>query len=360
LRSIGDGVITVDPGNRVSFMNPLAERLTGWDLAEALGRELPEIFEVITTETKANGANGIIKTIQDNHIVNLSQQSLLVARDGAITPIDRSKAPIIDDEGRITGLVIVFRDVTDYRRLEENLRRAEARCRDLAAQRAELLKQAQAEAEAKALQLGEVNHRVKNNLAAIIGLLHIERNRARAAGQADCQAILADLSGRIKSLAAVHSMLSAQDWQPLPLDGLIRQIIDTVFQVIPPDQQISVEVSPTPILVAPNVATNLAILINELTTNVIKHALTTDHPTTIRVTITLVEAEVTLEFRDNGPGFPKNISSADGDMAGLSLIRRIVERTLSGQVRFHNNQGAIVTIQFKADQSTNFDWLQSN
>jgi two-component sensor histidine kinase len=73
-----------------------------------------------------------------------------------------------------------------------------------------------------------------------------------------------------------------------------------------------------------------------------------------------VEAEVTLEFRDNGPGFPENISPADGDIVGLSLIRRIVEHTLSGQVRFHNNQGAIVTIQFKADQSTNFDWHKSN
>ncbi len=359
LRSIGDGVITVDPENRVTFMNPLAERLTGWDLSEAQGRELAEVFEVITTETTANGVNSVIKTVQGNHIVNLSQQSLLVARNGEITPIDRSKAPIIDDQGQITGLIIIFRDVTDFRRLEESLRRAEAHGRKLAAQRAELLKQAQAEADAKTLLLREVNHRVKNNLTAIIGLLHIERSRAKAADKVDCQAILADLAGRIESLAAVHTMLSAQEWQALPLDGLIRQIIDTVFRIMPAGQRVSVEVSPAPILVAPNVATNLAILINELTTNVIKHALTPAYPAAIKVTIRLVEAEVTLEFRDNGPGFPEDMPATGGDKVGLSLIKRIVSHTLEGQVRCHNDRGAVVTIQFDADLLSSSDRRKS-
>jgi len=218
------------------------------------------------------------------------------------------------------------------------------------------LKQAQTEAEAKTLLLREVNHRVKNNLTAIIGLLHLERSHARAADQADCQEILADLTSRIQGLATVHTMLSTQEWRPLPLDGLIRQIIDTVFQVIPPDQQISVEISPAPMLVAPNVANNLAILINELTTNVVKHVLKSDYPPKIKVKTTLVDAEITLEFRDNGPGFPKNIAPTNGDTVGLDLIKHIVSHSLDGQARFHNDRGAVVTIQFKADLLNNSDW----
>ena len=183
----------------------------------------------------------------------------------------------------------------------------------------------------------------------LLGLIHIERSRAAMAGRIDCQAVLADLSGRIESLATVHTMLSAQEWRPLPLDGLIRRIIDTVFQVMPSSQPIAVQVSPAPILVAPNVATNLAILINELTTNVIKHALTPDYPPTIKVTVRLVEAEITLEFRDNGPGFPDNMGSGHVEKVGLSLIKRIVEHSLDGEIRCHNDRGAVVTIQFKAD-----------
>jgi PAS domain S-box-containing protein len=350
LRSIGDGVITVDAKNRVTFMNPLAERLTGWKLPEAQGRDLAEVFEVITTETKANGVSSVIQTMRGNHVVNLSQHSLLVAKNGAITPIDRSKAPIIDDEGQTTGLVIVFRDVTAYRRLEESLRRAEARSRDLAVEGAELLKQAQAEAEDRALLLREVNHRVKNNLAAIIGLLYLERSRIPDAAEIDCQEILTSLISRIEGLATIHTMLSAEEWRSLPLDGLIRQIINTVFQVIPAGRQVSVEISPAPLLVAPKVAGSLAILINELTTNVIKHALSTDYPTEIKVMLTLVEAEVTLEFRDNGPGFPETALKSDGKTVGLSLIKRIVDHSLEGQVNLHNDQGAVITIRCKADR----------
>src|SRR5262249_2068667 len=126
LASIGDAVIATDREARVAFLNPAAEALTGWPLAEAAGRPLAEVFRLINEQTRQPVADPAAKVRRTGRVVGMANHTALVARDGGQVPIDDRGAPILDDRGRITGVVLVFRDVTQRRQAEEAevLRRA--------------------------------------------------------------------------------------------------------------------------------------------------------------------------------------------------------------------------------------------
>lgn len=126
LRSIGDAVITTDAEGRVTLMNPVAERLTGWPEPEAVGRRLAEVFRIVNEQTRAPVEDPVSRVLREGAVVGLANHTLLLARDGTERPVADSGAPVRDGGGRITGVVLVFRDQTDERRAEEALRRSEA------------------------------------------------------------------------------------------------------------------------------------------------------------------------------------------------------------------------------------------
>ena len=122
LNCMGDAVIATDAGGRVKFMNPVAEKLTGWAQAEVLGKELADVFPVIDEETRAATENPVAQVLQEGVPIGLINHAVLVARDGSEIPIDDSAAPIQDGEGSVTGVVLVFRDITEHKRAERALR----------------------------------------------------------------------------------------------------------------------------------------------------------------------------------------------------------------------------------------------
>ncbi len=129
LASIGDAVIATDDQTRVTFLNRVAEALTGWPRAEATGRPLAEVFRIINEETRQPVEDPAAEVLRLGIMVGLANHTVLLARDGREVPIDDCGAPIIDDRGSITGVVLVFRDTTQRRSAEEAevLRRANAR-----------------------------------------------------------------------------------------------------------------------------------------------------------------------------------------------------------------------------------------
>jgi PAS domain S-box-containing protein len=129
LASIGDAVITTDKDGRVSFMNPVAESLTGWKLAEAAGKPLTHIFQIINEDTRRPAENPAARVLREGIVVGLANHTVLIARDGAERAIDDSAAPIKSPEGRVDGVVLVFRDVTERRRTERALQMSEERFR---------------------------------------------------------------------------------------------------------------------------------------------------------------------------------------------------------------------------------------
>jgi PAS domain S-box-containing protein len=118
LKSIGDAVISTDAAGRVVFVNAVAERLTGWPSAEARGRMLAEVFPVVNEETRREVESPVERVLREGRIVGLANHTVLVARDGSEVPIDDSAAPIRDEWGHTTGVVLVFQDISDRRNSE--------------------------------------------------------------------------------------------------------------------------------------------------------------------------------------------------------------------------------------------------
>jgi PAS domain S-box-containing protein len=121
LRSIGDALITTDPAGTVTFMNPVAEQLTGWPSEMAAGQPLEAVFRVIQEETGAPAFNPIRQVLSEGKVLALANHTALMHRDGSAIPIEDSAAPIINAAGRVAGVVLVFHDVAERRRAEVNL-----------------------------------------------------------------------------------------------------------------------------------------------------------------------------------------------------------------------------------------------
>jgi PAS domain S-box-containing protein len=132
LASIGDAVLVTDTGRRVIFMNPAAVKVTGWSQEEAYGRPIEEVFKIVDEATGKPVESPIDKALERGVAVGLSPRTLLVTRQGAEVPIDDSGAPIRNPGGEITGVVLVFRDITQRRRAERALEKVEEGQRFLA------------------------------------------------------------------------------------------------------------------------------------------------------------------------------------------------------------------------------------
>ncbi len=130
LYSIGDGVITTNIKGQIVMMNPTAEKLTGWTFKEAEGKLLEEVFKIENARTGRPVINPVKKVIKTGNIVGMANDTTLVARDGSKRQIADSASPIQKDTGEITGIVLVFSDVTEQYRAKEKLRRSRERLKE--------------------------------------------------------------------------------------------------------------------------------------------------------------------------------------------------------------------------------------
>jgi GAF domain-containing protein len=233
----------------------------------------------------------------------------------------------------------------------------------IAIDNAGLYEQVRQDAETNAILLQEVNHRVKNNLSAIMGLLYAERRHAGVKDDPVYQSIMSDLINRVQGLATVHSILSASNWGPISLSELAQRVSHSALQALPHYKRINVQVTATNLEVTPDQAHHLALIVNEVVTNCVKYSLGERQNGLFRVLIEEHAAanEVWMEFADDGPGFPEDVLRQEQPRhnVGFHLIQNIVRRNLRGTIVLGNGtthstadtiySGAVVAITFKVE-----------
>ncbi|MFO1500646.1 MAG: PAS domain S-box protein [Verrucomicrobiota bacterium] len=123
LSSIGDAVIAFDISSKVTFLNPVAARLTGWPEGEALGQSASQLLRIIQEHTRQPVEDMVSRVLEEKRTIVIGNHTTLLARDGSELPIEDSAAPILDASGQLTGVVVVFHEVTEKRRAHELLQR---------------------------------------------------------------------------------------------------------------------------------------------------------------------------------------------------------------------------------------------
>ena len=157
LQSIGDAVIATDADGKVTSMNPVAEALSGWPIKDALGQPLEEVFRIVNADSRQTVENPATRVLREGCVVGLANHTMLLGRDGEEHHIADSAAPIRFADGTVAGVILVFRDVTDDLRREEQMRQVQ-------------------KMEAMGQLAGGVAHDFNNALAAILGGAQLLRN----------------------------------------------------------------------------------------------------------------------------------------------------------------------------------------
>lgn len=205
------------------------------------------------------------------------------------------------------------------------------------------------EARMNATLLKEVNHRVKNNLSEIIGLLYAQlRYTEETKSISD---FVPSLIGRVQGLATVHSMLSNSGWKPLKISELAREIISGTISVKPGGQRVFSTVHDSDAKVNSNQAHSLALIFNELVRNSMKYAFRDiEH---LRISVNIHQDEsgtISINYRDNGSGFPGEVLRMEKSGLGIDIIRNMVSKNLQGELTMANDAGAITEITFTENE----------
>jgi two-component system cell cycle sensor histidine kinase/response regulator CckA len=148
IASIGDAVMTTDTDGRVNYLNAVAQSLTGWTEDAAAGQPLEKVFRIVNEQAHASVESPVARVLREGVIVGLANHTLLISKDGKERPVDDSAAPIRDQSGKVAGVVMVFRDVSERRRVENALREANARLEERVRERTAELTQANAKYQA--------------------------------------------------------------------------------------------------------------------------------------------------------------------------------------------------------------------
>ena len=306
LTSIGDGVIVTDPEGRVVLMNHESEWLSGWTLADALHRPLPEVFRIVNEETRAVVENPVAKVLVEKKTIGLANHTVLLSRKGDEWPIEDSAAPILGANGETLGVVLVFHDASSSRLAQKSLKATNEELEKTVADRTLTLQQAVSDLQAFSYT---VSHDLRSPLRAMQGfaeaVLEDYGDKLDERGR--------DYLGRIKAAGArldrlIIDLLSytriARDEAPMEasdIDKIVRDVIAANNHLQPPSAEIRVE-GPLPKVLGRESA------LNQVLTNLLGNAVKFVHEgktPSIRVWSEESGTNVRLWIEDKGLGIAK-------------------------------------------------------
>jgi PAS domain S-box-containing protein len=384
LRSIGDGVIVTNTRGEVTFMNPVAGHLTGWNQEEAIGKSLNEVFNIINEKTGKQIENPATKVIQGERTSGTANHSALIAKDGMEIPIDENVAPIRDEKGGTIGVVLVFRDVSEKREAEEALRKTHDELEIRVKERtAELLK-------INALLRQEIEERKRTEEALQRSEVELRRlpSRILEAHEEESKRIGQELhDGLAQTLSAIKVWVEAalmetgqenppeftkslesvirlaqeaveevrrisKNLRPSILDDLgilatiswLCQEFETIYSSIDIQKEIDIEED--------DVYDSLKIVIfrvlQEALNNIAKHS----RATLVRLSLKKTDGRIELTIDDNGKGFDvEHLLTEEQSKRGLGLDSMKERSVLSGgafSIESNEGAGTIVRVSWES------------
>lgn len=339
LHSIGEGIIATDATGCIKMMNPVAEALTGWSQAEALGQDLFRVFNIVYEQVEVP-ADDLVMEVRLDPAPTALLQTYLISRDGQYRPIDRNVAPIRAREGNIIGTVVVFKDITP-RQQAEKLQK-------------ELIKDLDAFAHT-------VSHNLRTPLTSIIGYVSLMQEQLRG-GSEELQNYVntslrsaQKMNSIIEALLLLASVRKEQiDLKPLNMARIVAEVQHRLASLI---KEYKAEI------ISPNswpVALGYAPWVEEIWANYISNAIKYGgkSPRIQLGATTRSDGIVRFWVRDNGPGLTQeeqnrlftefirlNQIKIQGYGLGLSIVRRIISR-LGGEVSVESEVGHGSTFAF--------------
>ena len=234
-------------------------------------------------------------------------------------------------------------------RVEREIQQKSRRLEELAEQNYKLYEQARKDAEERAGLLREIDHRVRNNLSVIMGLLGMERNRKppRAPDEA-----LASLEGRLRSFLLVYEALRRQNYGGIPLKEIAEKMAQRLRNAIDPNQHIALDVTGPPIVLDERQGFAVALTLNELLTNAMRHAFPAGREGRVEVHLSEDGGMIRMEVEDDGVGYDRG-ERADVLGSGRSIVDALVQNELSGSVVTRSSpQGTSVEVSFPGADSS--------
>jgi PAS domain S-box-containing protein len=342
LHSIGDAVIATNSEGTITFMNPVAETLTGWTLREAHHKPLADVFRIINEQTRETVENPIDKVRRLNRVVGLANHTILISKSGQEFAIDDSGSPIREASGALAGIVLVFRDVTQQRGLEAALRSNE---------RLALAGRLSA----------SIAHEIHNPIDIANNLLFMASEKT--SDRPEVQKLVLNAMGEVLRVASIsRNMLSLHRESSIPTSVKLPELLDGVVALI----EETIAKGKRQIRVEHGFSGNIEGFPAELRqvfTNVVKNAVeATSEGGSIRIfSVPTQEAGqdgVLVHVADNGVGMPEQMKSKlftpfattkEESGSGLGLwVSRAIVRKHEGSIRVSSAEsgylGTTVTI----------------
>jgi two-component sensor histidine kinase len=234
-------------------------------------------------------------------------------------------------------------------RAEVALTRANQQLRDLADQNYELYEKARADAEERALLLKELDHRVRNNLSVIMGLVSMERNRRPPRPASDA---LATLEQRLRSFLLVHEALRRQNYRGVPTREIAEKLAQRLRNAWDPDRRVEVSFQGDIGSLNEHRGFAMALVLNELITNAFRHGFPSGHAGRLDIRLQQDDDVVRLQVADDGIGVASTQMPGKVIGSGRSIVNALVRDELDGEVDFQSTEaGTTVTVTFPVDQA---------
>lgn len=357
LTSIGDGVIATDQEGCITFMNPVAEMLTGWGSDDARQQPLPAVFQMIDEVTGQPVVNPITAVLPTTGLVGVTDQARLLARNGRTTPIEYRSAPIRNAEEHLVGVVLIVHDITERRRHESAVQQWNTTLERQVSQRtAELTRRIQ--------ELDTLSHVAAHDLKAPLRAIHNLAtwiaDDAGAVLPETAKVHLQKLQGRAKRmdklLDDLRAYVRADRYERLvePVDTTL--LVDEIARLVFPEQGFTLLI-PASLPSLTTMRLPLETVLRNLINNAVKH----HHRDQGQVQVTARDLGDTIEFAvtDDGPGIApqfhalifdlfqtlKSRDQVEGSGMGLAIVKKIVESN-NGQITVESALGQGATFRF--------------